>query len=98
LLASGFTANVTLQKNPRLRDLYELYLMGRSATLTIYEKPVDREGTKKVVPVIWPQHIQTWPRPGGLLDQDYLESRVFTAFLRGDIAGTQEYMKKVRKF
>ena len=96
-LAEGNTANKQLAKNPRLRELYEMYILGRSTTLTIYEKPVGRKGETVVAPIIFPTGIHTWPRAGGLYDQDYVESRVFAAFLRGDVAGTQKMMNKIRK-
>lgn len=88
--------NIQLRNNPRLRDMYELYLMCRSTKLEIYEKPINSKGDKKVAPIIWPVGITTWPRAGGVYDQDYVESRMLYAFLRGDQIGTQKMMNRIR--
>ena len=85
-----------MKNNPRLRELYELYLMCRTTELVIYEKPINRDGDKKVAPIIYPTGIGTWPRAGGIYDQDYVESKVLYAFLRGDQTGTQKFMNKIR--
>ena len=73
-----------------------MYSAGRSTGLVIYPKPVGIKGEKTITaPVVWPQHIQTWPRSGGIDDQDFLEYRIFSAFLRGDQKGTQRRMNRI---
>ena len=87
--------NRAFAKNPRLRELYELYLVMRSTQLVIYEKPVGRDGAKtKIIPVVWPSSLNLLPRVGGIYDQDYVELRILFAFFKGDQAGTNKYMTR----
>jgi hypothetical protein len=84
-----------LGDNPLLRNTYEMYIMCRSTQLVIFRKPTGKkDGSEKIVTVVWPTGITTWPRMGGAEDQSYLTSRLFAAALRGEQQGMARMMAK----
>lgn len=84
-----------LGNNPLLRTTYESYILCRSTQLVIFRKPTGKkDGSEKIVTVVWPTGITTWPTHGGAEDQSYLTSRLFAAALRGEQAGVARLMAK----
>lgn len=84
-----------LAKNPTLRQVYEEYLMCRSTQLVVFRKPTGKkDGSEKIVTVVWPTGFTSYPQRGGLEDQSYLTVRLFAAALRGEQQGAGRLMAK----
>jgi hypothetical protein len=79
------------EKHPRLRALYEDYLLCRNQDLKIFEKD-DGSGTKKnpkkkLVSVPWTTGFNILLTAGGVEEQSYFKMRMFGEFLRGERQG-----------
>lgn len=61
----------------------------------IFRKPTGKkDGSEKIVTVMWPTGFTSWPNAGGAGDQSYLTTRLFAACLRGEQAGVARLMAK----
>ena len=85
-----------LAKNPKLKNIYETYLLCRSTQLVIYRKPVagKKDGTEKIVTIVWPMGLTQLPTDGGIGEQSFLDARLLAAALRGEQHGTVRLMAK----
>lgn len=84
-----------LEKNPQLRVAYEKYVLCRSTQLVIYRKPTGKkDGSEKIVPIIWPTGLTQLPSQGGTDEQRYIDARLLSAALRGEQSGIGRLMNK----
>ena len=74
---------------------YADYLLCRQTHFLIFRKPTGRkDGSERLVSVVWPMGFSTWPDAGGMNDQSYLTIRLFGAFLRGEQQGQVRQMQR----
>jgi hypothetical protein len=84
-----------LARKPLLKEHYENYVLCRSTQLVVFRKPTGKkDGSEKLVTVVWPTGFTQYPAAGGLEDQSYLTTRLFAACLRGEQAGCARLMAK----
>jgi hypothetical protein len=92
----GLNRPAEWDKHPRLKLLYEDYLLCRTQDLKIFEKAVDggskKDQKKKLMIVPWTTGFAQLPSAGGIDDQDYQRMRIFSEFLRGDRQGSMRLM------
>jgi hypothetical protein len=75
--------------------MYEMYLLCRSADLIIFRKPTGKkDGSEKIVVVVWPTGFTTMPSVGGWEQQPYITTRLFAAAMRGEQQGASRLMAK----
>lgn len=81
--------------DPWLPQMYATYDQCRTQQLEIFRKP-DRRDSKKeqIVVVLWPSGFSQLPAPGGIDDQSFWVSRVFSGFLRGERDACVKIMSK----
>lgn len=82
---------------PILGLMWEEYEMCR-AQQWVHFSHRSRDGKKETpIHAVYPTHIATWPREGGILNQPYVYVKVFRAFLEGEREGTLRKIDKMRK-
>ena len=77
-----------LENDPLLAKLYEDYLLCRETQFFSFRRPTGRkDGSEKIVTVLWPTGFSMLPNQGGLEDQSYFTMKIFAAFRRGEEQG-----------
>lgn len=80
----GLKQDDAWDREPQLRLLYEDYLVCRNQVFVTFRKPDGRKGEERQVVVPFTTGLNFLPDSGGLNDQNFITSRIFAAFLRGD--------------
>jgi hypothetical protein len=76
--------------------IYEQYLLCRSTQLVIFRKPVKgkKDGSEKIVIVVWPTGLTQLPIQSGVGDQAFLDTRLLASALRGEQNGVARLIEK----
>lgn len=86
--AMGKSIQRKREANPYVAELYDEYLLCRTTVFHTLRKPTGKkDGSEKLVMVIWPSGFSILPNPGGLNDQSYIVAKLFAAFRRGEEQG-----------
>lgn len=62
----------------------------------VFRKPVQgkKDGSEKIVTVVWPTGFTQLPTFGGIGEQDFIDARLLAAALRGEQHGIARLMAK----
>jgi hypothetical protein len=83
-----------LKDDPELLMMWDYYQMCRETQLIIFEKPTGKkDGSKILSQVIWPTGFSFLPS-GHFESEDYMLTRYFMGFLRGEREGALAMVAK----
>jgi hypothetical protein len=62
--------------------------------LKTFEKPVKKNGEKQFTVILWPTGLSSLPSWGGIDEQNFIYTRLFSAFLAGERDGAIERINR----